>query len=127
MINILIAEDDPVSAAVLEKIVSLQPGNKITIASDGAAAWELLDDPGRSFDILFLDLEMPKLNGFEVLDRIRSSSLLRSLQIVLCTASNDRNTVVKAVALGARHYLVKPCTEASVTAKLLQLQQLRDA
>jgi two-component system chemotaxis response regulator CheY len=126
LINILIAEDDPVSAAVLEKIVSLQPENKVTVASDGVTAWELLDDPGRSFDIVFLDLEMPKLNGFEVLERIRTSSLLKSLQIVLCTASNDRETVVKAVALGARHYLVKPCTEESVTAKLQQLRQLRN-
>lgn len=126
LINILIAEDDAVSAAVLQKIVGLQPENKTTVATDGAAAWALLDDPGRSFDILFLDLNLPKLSGFEVWARVRESSQLKSLQVVFCTASNDRDTVNKAVSLGARHYLVKPCTEQNVTAKLQQLQQLRD-
>jgi len=122
LINILIAEDDPVSAAVLEKIIRLEPGTKVTVVSDGEGAMRLLDDPSRSFDILFLDLEMPQLNGFDVLERISGSQMLKSLQIVLCTASNDRNTVERAAALGIRHYLVKPGTKESVTAKLRQLR-----
>jgi len=122
LINILIAEDDPVSAAVLEKIIRLEPGTKVTVVSDGEGAMRLLDDPSRSFDILFLDLEMPQLNGFDVLERISGSQMLKSLQIVLCTASNDRNTVERAAALGIRHYLVKPGTKERVTAKLRQLR-----
>lgn len=120
--KILVAEDDPVSRSVLTKILGTQPENRVTVAEDGAAAWALLDDPGRSFDVAFLDIEMPKLDGFEVLRRIRGAPLLKTLQVVLCTASNDRATVVKAAQFGARHYLVKPCTEAAVLAKLRQLR-----
>jgi two-component system chemotaxis response regulator CheY len=119
--NILVAEDDPVSRAVLAKILSTKPEHRITLVEDGAAAWSLLDDPSRSFDVLFLDLTMPKVDGFELLKRIQQSDLLKSLDVVLCTAANDRATVTKAVAMGARHYLVKPCTEALVLAKLQQL------
>ncbi len=120
--RILIADDDPVSRTVLEKILTAQPEHTVTVADDGVAAWELLDDPGRSFDVAFLDLSMPKMDGFALLRRIREAPLLKSLEVVLCTASNDRATVVKAVQSGAKHYLVKPCTEAVVLAKLRQLQ-----
>ena len=116
--KILVAEDDPVSRAVLAKILHNQPEHRVTQAEDGAAAWALLDDPGRSFDVAFVDLEMPKLDGFELLRRIHEAPLLKSLAIILCTAANDRATVIKAAQFGVRHYLVKPCTEAAVFAKL---------
>jgi CheY-like chemotaxis protein len=121
--RILIADDDPVSRTVLAKILSAHTEHTTTIAEDGAAAWALLDDPGRSFDVLFLDLSMPKMDGFELLKRIRDNRLLlKSLEVVLTTASNDRASVIKAAQLGARHYLVKPCTESVVMAKLRQFQ-----
>lgn len=120
--RILIADDDPVSRALLAKILALHPEHTTTVVEDGAAAWALLDDPGRSFDVLFLDLSMPRMDGFELLKLIRQNRLLKSLEVVLCTSSNDRATVVKAAQCGARHYLVKPCTEAVVLAKLRQFQ-----
>ncbi len=120
--KILVVEDEPVSRTALTKILAGQPEHQTTVAENGAAAWEFLDDPGRSFDVVFLDLGLPKLDGFELMRRIRQSPLLRSLEVVLCTASNDRATVVKAAQLGVRHYLVKPCQAEVVLAKLRQLQ-----
>lgn len=120
--RILIADDDPVSRGVLTKILAKHPEHSVTSAEDGAAAWSLLDDPARSFDVLFLDLTMPRLDGFTLLKRIQENPMLKSLEVVLCTASSDRATVVKAAQLGARHYLVKPCSEALVLGKLRQFQ-----
>ena len=124
--KILIVEDEPVSRLALTKILSGMPEHQTTVAETGEAAWDLLDDPGRCFDVVFLDLELPKLDGFEVFRRILESPLLKSLQVVLCTASHDRATVIKAAQLGARHYIVKPCTQAVVAAKLHQLQPLEN-
>jgi two-component system, chemotaxis family, chemotaxis protein CheY len=120
--KILIADDDPVSRTVLAKIVATQPDHQVTLAEDGHEAWALLDDPGRSFDVAFLDLSMPKIDGFELLRRIRNSPFLKSTEIIVCTGSNDRASVVKAVELGARHYLVKPCAAEAVLGKLRMLQ-----
>ncbi len=120
--KILVVEDEPVSRTALTKILSMQPEHQTTVAENGAVAWDLLDDPGRSFDVVFLDLGLPKIDGFALLERIRQAPLLRSLEVVLCTASNDRATVVRAVQLGARHYIVKPCTPEIVHGKLRQLQ-----
>ena len=120
--RILIADDDPTSRTLLTKIISILPEHSVTAVEDGSAAWQLLDDPGRSFDVLFLDLNMPHVDGFELLGRIRQSPNLKSLEVVLVTAATDRATVIKAAQLGARHYLVKPCSIAAVAAKLKQFQ-----
>jgi two-component system, chemotaxis family, chemotaxis protein CheY len=54
--RILIAEDEGVSRAVLVEIFANMPEHRPTLAEDGEVAWSLLDDPGRSSDVLFLDL-----------------------------------------------------------------------
>src|SRR5205809_568233 len=100
--KILIADDDPVSRTVLAKIIASQEDHQTTVAEDGREAWALLDDAARSFDVVFLDLSMPKLDGFELLKRIGKSPLLKNTEVVLCTGANDRASVVKAVQLGAK-------------------------
>lgn len=122
--KILIVEDDPVASALLEKILQ-NDGHQTTAACDGETAWELLDDPGRSFDVIFLDLALPKLDGIGLWERIRLSPFLRSIEVILCTAASDRATVLKVAQLGAKHYLVKPCTPEKVRAKLQLIPQLQ--
>jgi CheY-like chemotaxis protein len=122
--KILIVDDEPVSRGVLQKIVTQADDHQhqVTVAADATAAWSLLDDPARYFDVAFIDLSMPKVDGFQLFQRIRQSPLLAKLEVVVCTASKDRTDVAKAIQLGARHYLVKPVTEAVVQAKLRQIR-----
>jgi DNA-binding response OmpR family regulator len=119
--NILVVEDEPVASAVLVKILSARPGTQVTTADTGDAAWARLDDPGRFFDLVFLDISLPGVDGLELLRRIRNSALHTRTQVVMCTAASDRDTVTKAIALGVKHYLVKPLSEAAVLAKLAAL------
>jgi CheY-like chemotaxis protein len=102
--------------------LSAQPERQLTLAEGGAEAWARLDDPGRYFDIVFLDVSMPDPDGLEIVRRLRESPLHKSVQIVLCTASKDRETVTKAVQLGVRHYIVKPCSAPVVMAKMQQIK-----
>jgi len=118
----MIVDDDPVSRSVLHKILVGNPEHQITVADSGQAAWELLNDPARYFDVVFLDLQMPGPDGFELLRRIREAHTLTSVEVILCTASKDRDTITRVVQLGARHYLVKPCTPEIVQAKLKKLR-----
>jgi len=123
--HILIAEDDASSREILARICKKSPGHHVTLAGDGRAAWALLDDPKRWFDVVFLDVQMPDLGGLDVLKRLKESPLHRSVETVMCTASNDRATITEAIGLGARHYLIKPCKEEVVLAKLKQIDEKR--
>jgi two-component system chemotaxis response regulator CheY len=124
--KILIADDDATSRAILRKICAFSPEHQVTEAADGAAAWALLDDPNRYFDVVFLDLDMPRVDGFEIVKRLGASPLHVRVQIVLCTASNDRPTLLKAIQAGVKHFIAKPCTEATVRAKLAQVSPPTD-
>lgn len=124
--TILIADDDPTSREVLAALCRKSGEHQVALAENGEQAWALLDDPKRWFDVVFLDVSMPKVSGLDLLERLHGSQLHRSLEVVMCTAANDRATITQAIGFGARHYLVKPCTEPMVNAKLQLIQQKRD-
>ena len=123
--TILIAEDEARHRDLLSHILGKWPEHRLTFAADGEEAWSLLDDPNRRFDVVFLDLSLPKLSGLDVLERVHRSPLHRSLECVICTARNDRETVAKAIGLGVRHYIVKPWTEKIIADKLRLLAGAR--
>lgn len=115
--NILLADDDKTSRTLLARILEAAGRNSVATACDGEDAWRLLRGPQR-FDVAILDVLMPRLDGIDLLERIRATPSLRGLPIILCTAANDRPTVEKACLLSVSHYIVKPYTKAIVLEKL---------
>jgi DNA-binding response OmpR family regulator len=103
MARILIAEDEPLIVSFVEK--GLRSNGFVTMAvDDGATAAELARDA--DFDLLLLDVGLPKLNGFEVLNEVRGRG--ETLPIILLTARSEVEATVKGFELGADDYLSKP-------------------
>jgi CheY-like chemotaxis protein len=119
--KILIAEDEALHRDLLGSILAQWPEHQVTLVHDGLAALDLLTDPKKLFDLVFLDLKMPRLGGLELLQRLREGARRRSAKFVICSAVNDRATISKAVLLGARRYIVKPCTPLIVAETLRQV------
>lgn len=90
--------------------------NEITVARDGAAALELLfgtgEHAGRDTSVLpsvvLLDLNLPKIDGLEVLRRIRADGRTKLLPVVVLTASAEDDDLIKSYSLGANAYVRKP-------------------
>jgi len=122
--NILIVDDVAMHRDLLEVFISKCPEHTMTSVGSGEEAVALLKESGHRYDAVFLDVNMPGLSGLEVLEHLRESILHRSLQIVMCSARNDMPTITKAMEMGARHYLFKPCTEQGVAQKLRQIAQM---
>lgn len=120
--KILIVDDDPVSLRLLRQILSTEEGHQITEAVDGAEAWALLDNPSLFFDVAFIDISMPKVDGVELLTYIRESQILGSMRVVMCTSTSNKETVAKVIQLGARHFIVKPANAPLVMGKLAQIK-----
>ncbi len=104
--RILIAEDDPVSNRLLESILSKWNYDVIT-TSDGKEALEVLnsEDPPR---IAILDWMMPKLSGVDVCSRIRKNEDNNYIYMILLTAKNQKEDIIKGLASGADDYITKP-------------------
>ena len=103
--SVLIVEDDPAQLRYLETVVR-NLGYQTFTAPDGEQAVEFLTTSGVHIDLMLLDLVLPKLDGFGVLQRI--DAIRPNLQIIVLTMSGGVGTVVRAMRGGATDFLVKP-------------------
>ncbi len=106
--KILIVDDSVTIRRTLRQTLS-QKDYAIIEAGDGREALETIEE--ESPDLLLLDLEMPRMNGYEVMEVLRTRSLLPNLKIALLTSRNSHKHKKRAQELGAHKYLSKPCAE----------------
>ena len=102
--RVLIADDSGASRALSKHLLSAA-GYEVEVAEDGAQAWELLQ--GTPFDVLVSDALMPVIDGFELLRRVRASSELSELKVILNTVLGDSEERDAALAAGANDYVCK--------------------
>lgn len=111
---ILLVEDNPDDEALtLRALRSSNIANEVVVVHDGAEAIDFLLGPNRGDlhrlpEIVLLDLNLPKVNGFEVLKRIRSDPRTQSLPVVILTTSDEDRDLVESYKLGANSYVQKP-------------------
>jgi CheY-like chemotaxis protein len=89
--------------------------NDVVVARDGAEGWEYLSRTGRYVNrppgspaVVLLDLKMPKVDGLEVLRRIRAEEALRTVPVVMLTSSREEKDLIESYRLGVNGYVVKP-------------------
>ena len=90
-------------------------------AEDGSVALQKLK--AGSFDFVVSDLNMPNMNGFELLRNIRADDKLKTLPVLLVTAEAKKEDIVTAAQIGASGYIVKPFTKATLEEKVQKILQ----
>lgn len=127
--RILLVEDGAVNRLLLERLVREQ-GHSVVLAEDGLKALECLDGTGEPpFDVVLLDLIMPGLDGYEVLGRMKADARLAHLPVIIISAVEELDSVVRCIELGALDYLPKPVDPSILRARLnagLGAKRLRD-
>ena len=115
-INILIVDDEPINHQVLKNHLSLK-SFKITQAMNGFEALQALEN-GTRYNLVILDLMMPKMNGYEVCQRIRDKYMPSELPVIMVTAKNQVQDLVQGLTQGANDYLAKPFTKQEFLARI---------
>ena len=117
-LRILIAEDEPHQRSFMER-VCLEEGHRVTCVTDGRTCLDALDK--ERYDLLFLDLIMPEVDGVGVLRELRSRVGKAQPRVVVVSSQDDENAIEETVRLGASVYLTKPITTQTVHKVLSQI------
>ena len=124
--TILAVDDTPTNLSLLAEL--LKDRYRIKVATQGAKALELaVANPP---DLILLDVMMPGLNGYEVLERIRADVRLRHIPVIMISAVDEIDSVIRCIELGAEDYLPKPFNPTLLRARIgasLERKHLHDA
>ena len=113
--RVLIAEDDGFYRGILEERL-VEAGHEVVCVSNGAEAWNELEN--RPFEVLLADWMMPNMDGYQLCRRVKSAARLQDLYCVLLTTRDRIADAAAALEDGADDFLVKPCTEHSLVARV---------
>lgn len=116
--RILIADDEPNIVVSLEFLMKRE-GFEVQVAVDGEAALQAI--AAQQPDLILLDIMLPRKDGFEVCQQIRSNPQWQSLKVVMLTAKGRDTEVSKGLALGADAYMTKPFSTRDLVAQVRQL------
>lgn len=122
--RILIADDEPNIVLALEFLMKKE-GYEVQTVSDGEHALRAIETS--SPDLILLDIMMPKLDGYEVCQRIRSNPSMKNIIIIMLTAKGREIEREKGLALGADFYITKPFSTREVVQKVREVLAGRPA
>ncbi|MCA1904918.1 MAG: response regulator [Cyanobacteria bacterium KgW148] len=103
---ILIVDDNDMNREILQRHLRRQGYRQIVTAQSGEQALEQVNQ--QSFDLILLDVMMPEMNGYEVLEQLKSQEQHRSIPVIMISAMEETDSVVRCIELGAEDYLTKP-------------------
>jgi CheY-like chemotaxis protein len=109
--RVLVVEDEPENRLLLEVVLTSE-GYDVDEVEDGPAALQAVRE--RRPDIILLDVMMPGMNGYAVLERLKASPETREIPVILLTALAQAGNVERAVEMGAAGYVTKPFEPADL-------------
>ncbi len=124
--TILVVDDDSMNRILLSTSLK-EEGYVVETAEDGQQALEILHN--KSFDVVLLDLLMPKMNGFQVLEQMKVDSKLEHIPVIVISSEDDMESVIKCIEMGAVDHLPKPFEPVLLKARIgacLEKKRLRD-
>ena len=113
--TILVTDDEEIAQQFLSHIIRRE-GYEVEIAENGARALELIKE--HKFSLILLDIEMPDMDGIEVLKIIRKTHSKSELPVIMATAMDSSDDMVKALDAGANDYMTKPLDIAVLLARI---------
>jgi two-component system chemotaxis response regulator CheY len=117
----LVVDDFSTMRRIVRGLLKEMGCNNIDEAEDGVAALNLLRNA--RFDFVISDINMPNMNGFELLRAIKADDALKHLPVLMVTAEARKEDIVQAAQSGAAGYIVKPFTKATLEEKVQKIMQ----
>jgi sigma-B regulation protein RsbU (phosphoserine phosphatase) len=125
--SLLVVDDNEDNRYTLTRRLKREGYGHLTMASNGREALDKLK--AQSFDLVLLDIMMPDMNGYEVLEQVKATPALRDIPIIMISSIDEIESVIRCIELGAEDYLNKPFNATLLRARVgasLEKKRLRD-
>lgn len=126
--RVLVADDFKLVRKMIADILHHLGYESIAEAKDGEEALNLIHTAvkdGAPYDLVFLDWNMPKASGLEILEQCRQADMLERTTMIMVTAESEQSNVIRALRAGAFDYIIKPVTREMVASKLERYWKLK--
>jgi two-component system chemotaxis response regulator CheY len=120
-LKFLVVDDFSTMRRIVRGLLKEMGCSNVTEAEDGAVALSMLK--AQRFDFVVSDINMPNMNGFELLKAIKAEEMLRHLPVLMVTAEARKEDIVLAAQSGAAGYIVKPFSKATLEDKVQRILQ----
>jgi two-component system, chemotaxis family, chemotaxis protein CheY len=122
-LDILIVDDSAAIRKILQRVLvqAEVAVGKVHEAADGEEALIKLEEGGGKVGLIFSDINMPKMDGIELLGRVRAQAAYREVPFIVITTEGSQQRVLQAIELGANGYVRKPFTPEQIKEKLVGL------
>ncbi len=117
--KILSADDSVMIRKVIKNAVEVL-GFGFLEAKDGVEAIEVLDKEYSDVGLILLDWNMPRMNGLDVLKKVKSDERFKGIPVMMVTTEVERAKVIEAISNGAKNYVMKPFSHEDLMAKIMQ-------
>lgn len=123
--KILVVDDSPINRTILRKILE-SDGYEVLEAENGQIALNILEDKSKNVSLVMLDLSMPVMSGYELLNRMNESGIINRVSVIVTTGSNLQDAEIKSLDSGATDFVVKPYNAEIVKRRVKSILRLRD-
>lgn len=121
--SILVVDDNEMNRDIISRRLG-NLGYATHTACDGQQAIDMLN--GHNYDLLLLDVMMPKLNGYDVLEQMKTRSLLDEISVIMVSALDETDSAIKCIGMGADDYLGKPINQTLLKTKVRALLEKKE-
>jgi len=113
--HLLVVDDNEMNRDLLSRQLERQ-GHSVVVAENGQQALELLQ--AQPFDLMLLDIMMPEMNGYQVLEILKRDNTLREMPVIMISALGEMDSVIRCIEMGAEDYLPKPFNPVLLKARI---------
>ncbi len=127
--HVLVVDDNELNRKLLTRALEEQGHSSITAQNGRDALMLLREESGSDFDVVLLDILMPEMDGYTTLAEMQSDSLLRHIPVIMISALDEMDSVIRCIEMGATDYLPKPFNPTLLRARIgasLEKKRLRD-
>lgn len=117
--RVIIIDDDSTTRRIVSRLVKQIGFMEFVEAEDGQQAYDLMQES--DFDLVLSDLDMPVMNGMELLEKVRADERLSKIPFIMVTANDSKENIMRAVKAHVSQYIVKPFTATALKEKIAKV------